>query len=319
MRSDLKLIYDWVDQNYRHLNLHIKQLDWTKKYGANIFDFESSIEIDNSVFIGRSADFCKELAIVKSIVEALERSSVPANSTSSGFAAHLDEKLASLKAKNELIEHDLFLRSFHSKKSFKKITRPELRFGKFNSDIDKCFQKVDFYLMNILDGFYFTIARIRFNDGIILGIGSEYTIEKSCEKSFLELIRKFSYYKKSQVKSITLAEFSLICNPTFFDHGLLALNGDYNEMITFLFDDRELFLKNDFQFYSSTIFVSDYTWNHRLIDLNIPLYLKRAESDKMIKLYTGIPKVEYFSNVNLFAHNSKNDDTHLMLLPHPIA
>src|SRR3989338_3968986 len=107
MENSKKLI-DWALSRHQLLDLKVTKLTWVDEWIPGHFDFNTQISVGSEVFKGRGFSNNIEIAMVKSIAEALERAVCKYNGIhSSGVAAHTDKIQAQINAKTELIERDL--------------------------------------------------------------------------------------------------------------------------------------------------------------------------------------------------------------------
>jgi len=284
--KDNSVFFNWLTANHSNLNLVLTDLTWVKNWGADFYDYQASINLNGNIYLGRGVDKVSDLALIKSVAESLERSLTPSGQTSSGIAVHTNENEAARNAINELVEHELFLSYFNSKKNIPILKRPDRIYGTGESLIQRNYQKTDFFCMGFFKERYFVVAKYDFGDGFILGLGSHDDCALACEKAFFELVRKLSFYLKNPPVPLTLEDFKNTQHHTFEHHRLLSISKDYASRVSFLFEDKPDSKFIEF-FYS--INVETLQWDSILRELNVPLYAKRAISNNINKLYVGMP------------------------------
>lgn len=192
-----KRLEDWIEINHKELGLSVTSLNWTKDNNLDFYDFYSTIQISNRVYQGRGTSRIKNEAIIKSIVEAIERVVCFDNDIhSNGVAAHSSIDMAKENAKNELIERDNYLSHYllHYKgKSINSDPRLNDLLEFLNNN------HFSYEFKNVSLGRKCSIAfYATFNNTTYLGFGCSNSLYKAQEKALFEALTKISsaLYKK---------------------------------------------------------------------------------------------------------------------------
>lgn len=217
MASD-SVVEQWIIDNKRQLNLSLNELSWPDFFLPGLHDFSAKITVHGETFFGRGTDFNRRSAMLKSIVEAIERATIKLNglTLSTGMSAHSTEKGAKLNSYHELLQFDrVFCHHFAAKAySLTKINQTNFidlevlkrEFSERNVSID-CFS-----LTPSRDAVvYVAIMHHKYpktHQGIVCGFGASSKHEDALEKALIECLREgvgiFFNHEKPSVPLETL-------------------------------------------------------------------------------------------------------------------
>lgn len=320
--ANIQILKNWATDNLSQSNCTIKNLNWVDDYKLEFTDVHLEIVLEDRTYIGRGSDLIPDIAIYKALSESIERYALSKLNfkNSNGLACHYDLEKSKSNALNEKIERHLFLCHFHSSIPFKKITHHEF-FQKHKNTIEIISQKkceLRFYHMldsNKLHSVLCVTSGFFRNEpfGYVLGMGTEQNIFSAMEKSFLENLRKLSFFLNTDTKGLSYSEF-INCEVYDFNfHGKLGLNIDYANSIKFLFEkdgyaSQQIFYDVEYQVFDLS----------KIEILNkIPLFLAFADSKQLFDIYLGKPTSIRTDLLRAFCSNSKSL-LNLNPLSHPI-
>lgn len=335
----------WAIKNAKELGLIITQQIWVNRLklatDIELHSFSCEVNINGLKVKGFGKDKKQDIAIKKSIIEAIERVLIHEYNleTSNGVAGHVIFDLAKKNAINELIERDLFLCHFLTKIPYQEISdeliKPELK--KIQYFLEKHKIKISlFYLgevgcLGLLDGQY---ADRSF--GYIVSSSYSESIESAIENTVFNLTQSGFYRLNenndlSDQMPLSIEDFKCIKHPNFKHHGLLALHQDYVNSISFLFENK----KNEIQdrdqnqnqnqkyhlgrpFNRDTIVCNNLVSSYAVLK-NIPAHFVQAQSKQAQNLFLGFPIEE---SVNLDRLSQFSNKVHniqsIFNKPHPM-
>lgn len=314
----------WAIANAKNLGLAITQLNWPSHIASlEIHSFSCEISVRNRKSKGFGKGKTQELAIKKAIIETIERYLLNEFNfkTSNGIAGHTDYSLTQKNAIDELIERDLFLCHFFTKTPFKRI--PEIHYiEKYQKLITWSeWSKIKFTLyylgqtgcLGLIDGrnannpFGYTVTST-FSD----------SLDNSIENTMSNLVQRGFYYHSHQnsLDNISLDEFVKLENPNFVQHGLLALNIEYANSISFLFEGNTGIVGPALR--DSSITCVPIQSSDPLLK-NIPASFARAYCEDAQNLFLGMPTKDIlnFSRLSSFSNREQNMHT-ILNKPHPM-
>jgi hypothetical protein len=318
-------LMSWLSNNLDTINFKSTNLNWVKNFNLPYNDIHSEFKFGDKNYIGRGSDSSLDLAILKSFSECVERFGLTIFDiqTSNGVACHPELVNAKKNAFDELIERHLFLCHFHSSIPFKKIKIDTfLNLEALNTKLIS--KKIDLNFFTLLESqdVYSVLCVAnglkRENPwGLTFGMGTDCTMKLAIEKALIENMRKVSYYLSSNdlIEKISLSDFNRLADYTFRDHGKLALDVNYAESISYLFEENG-FKKNRLQLKSV-----DYTFydlNQIKVFKEIPLSLVRCTSKEVQPLYVGPSETHLNLDILQLFCEDISIDFRLNLLPHPL-
>jgi len=347
---DQKDLTDWILNHREALKLEITETLWPEKYEIDLCDTRAQIKIEDKTYFGSGSDNIKDLAILKSFSEAVERFYLLKSKlkTSNGISCHINYDLAFQTSKNELLERDLFLCHFLTKTPFLPVSPPPEFSAKFlTSRLKSQFElekiEIDFFTSNRkMKNVEFLVRAINGLNcikpfGLIIGSAAktefnfQYGLHELFEKSFIEAMRQFDFhYNMNPIQTLSINEFSKLKVQTFNDHAKLGLSTDYANKIQFLFDrsfeltkkasmpkslDVKEMNSNDLYFSETLKYSSE---NHDAGFLNLPLRVLGLECSELQNLFTGTTTIDKINLARLqqFSKNPQLSYLDLNQLPH---
>ncbi|NBO39049.1 hypothetical protein EBU99_10750 [bacterium] len=294
----------WINEFTGKIGFEFSSFDWTKKIPTDAYDIQCSFVRNGKSYLGRGTESKKDLAIIKSTAEMLERfflDQIDEADSSNGVAVHTDVKLAEISALCELLERDSFFCHFLTKTPFTeieissfphssllqdtmsllKLHGAEIRIGQMRTDSRFC---------SVVCAIYGLSAKTPF--GMTLGTSVKLTVEEAIESALTEAARSAIAYLLNP-ELLTTEKLSLdkrsFSRPE--DHLRLGLNTDYAVQF------REIFFRSDFgqiELSGSEIDferISISSFKPELFDgslcMSPPVFLARASSDSLINLFFG--------------------------------
>ena len=295
-------------------DLLLKRLDWLSVIPVQLpfFDYELTVFLSNgSRIIGRGTDQSNEIAVLKAIVECVERICVRRSfENSNGWAGHLNLRSAESNAKLELIERDLYLCHFLTKRPFMKIgidhiavprwlkETADFLFEKYNVEI--CIGRMfgsdtlNAVAIAIFGGLYF---------GVITSQSCSVSLAAAIEKAAIESLRNAVHEISgdSGSRPLSLGEFSKLKNMGPRNHYLLGLHSSSVPLVRGLYSESKISIDDAIPDCFRTIVFFDKTPS-----TSIPFHIVKAECELMQKMFFGLPSVEKI-NINRlidFTNNS---------------
>ena len=242
----------WLSTHREKFGAQFKELSWPKSYGVDVFDFVTAIKINDQTFEGRGVDTFREIALEKSVSEAIERYiCIILGFDSVGFSvsAVIDTKIHS---ENELLER------YYLDQHLKNKT-PLFNFEKNNN------LAVEHYVMNTPNNMFGLVCRIRSLDysKITFGFSLDQNMESAINKSFLEALPNYAWLdQKSNDSHQNIpwhisAEFTEDLNSLLFDKAhTFEFNFPEPKIINIVVDWKSLSLLSGLQI-QATRFVID--------------------------------------------------------------
>ncbi|MFZ4402870.1 MAG: YcaO-like family protein [Pseudobdellovibrionaceae bacterium] len=312
-----------------------KDLTWIQNVFPGWVDVFSKIEINGTSVSGWGADQDPTTALTKSIAECLERYVLHKNKnflTSNGMAAHTGPEKARLNAGFELLERDLFLCHFYTQTPLAPFAEQNLNAYPWISSAKKFAEdirfRMTFYRLGP-SGAVCTLDCMQSNEPLGYVISSAYksTVEESLRSSFIESARRaFLLNDKDKINSspsitaLALADFLQIPQPTFGDHGRLALDPNYaSQYLNPLFRNLDSGPQMDVvEIHFSDLNIEMIPWCSPHSS-PCPFYFARATSTKVQNLFLGQPTNNQLNQERLMQFlNLKNPRASLILAPHPL-
>jgi hypothetical protein len=217
-------MFGWRAQHAAQL---LNELGWELKqapgFSVNnkiIYDFVVRGNGSIPGAVGRGVDPDPELAIIKSVIEAIERciylEKAQPGSTGNGWAVHLKESLAKLKALSELLERDAFFCHFITEQPFEEM-------ADHGYDINSIALRM--FKMETPWGHSRLAYAEHPNGSFKIGFGFSHESAKAAEwASLAETCRSQAHREK-----ITTAEFYTKHRADPASHGRLLQNAEYRK------------------------------------------------------------------------------------------
>lgn len=235
-----KRLLQWILSKKDSLGIEIRHQEWAKSLG--LYSYISIMKFKGTQYAGFGSDSRKELALIKSFAELVERVSLSSAThihNSNGVAAHTDPQIAKISAAFELIERDLFLCHFYSRKAFKKYAI---------SNEDKQTISLKNYLadrgirleVGIAADFCKVYAVIccgfLAQGGCLIGSSASYSLQSALHKSLLELVRSCS--DLNRLKPLSFDDFAKLENIRPIHHKRLGLHPEASALMEEMFSNH---------------------------------------------------------------------------------
>lgn len=300
----MKHFIDWINEFNVALGLEYTLFDWTKELSIDAHDIQCSFSKNGKTYSGRGTDLSKELAIIRSTAEMLERfflDQLHDADSSNGVAVHTESKLAELSALFELLERDSFFCHFLTKTPFEEIT---LSMGSQSAlserilsllkskDAEICIAKMrtDPRFSSVVCAIFGLESQVPF--GMTLGTSVKLTVEEAIDAALIESARSaIAYLSNPHHLRDLKVEKKLFHFSRPEDHLILGLNTDYardfketffrKNMLESVATDQGIeFDKISISSFKTELFDSS-------IAMNPPLFLARASSSSLMNLFFG--------------------------------
>lgn len=316
----------WLVQNIDRFDIQIERLSWIDDLVPGLTDVNVVLQKDGNRYSGWGFGDTADLALTKALAELFERIVLQEYqfATSNGFAAHSSVVDAGRNAIREMYERDLFLCHFLtrtplSRRSDDLINRSGLE--RMQTWFEK--QGVTFSLHRL--GLYGVVAVLdgrgaRHPFGLIFGAAVKDNQLEAALSASIEACRDgarlLAKGENGPREAIALSEFLNIQDPSFSDHGRLALDLEYTASIRWFIEGNE-----EFQIDNRLHEVSVTEVDPRAIEfVDLPLKFVKAKSEMLQDLFVGAPtredvnlrRLQEFTGLDL-------NWSDLNKLPHPFA
>jgi hypothetical protein len=291
--------------------ISVTQLDWTKQYDLELYDYLIELQIGEFKTTGRGTSKNETEAIQIAFSEAVERLIIKEHgiANSSGCAVHLDREQSIINSRNELIERDCFLCYFYLGSNLKNHLVKE------KNGLTLFFEKLGITYRNYLlysSDIYISLNVIFDKSGLIFGLGVNNNKSQSIYKAMIESIRQYIHIIHfGNKQTMSVEEFRLKEDHSFNDHGNLLFDHKYLSKIFTKFREK-IVLKYH---YPQDGFISTQYGSTALPDL--PLIFTRTNNKNLQSLYLGAPhnniNMKRLSEFNIPQKDSLNNN-----LPHPL-
>lgn len=182
---------NWLYSKRAELNPRFKEFNWPSKIFPGVFDFETKISWGDIEADGRGVDPRREIALEKSVAEAIERlicKTLGFDSVGFAVAATHDP---SQHAKFESLERFYLNRHLESSIPFSKIEYSFAGANILKASISSA--AVGFYRMKTPENLFGLVCRIHSNDSTSFGFALSNSLDISAQRSFLESIPSFAW------------------------------------------------------------------------------------------------------------------------------
>lgn len=185
----------WLYINREKFCAQFKELNWPKSYGLDVFDFVTTIQINGQFFEGRGVDTYREIALEKSVSEAIERYiciSLGFDSVGFSVSGVIDTEV---HAQNELLERYYLAQHLKNKTPLFNLENKSLKDDSIRKFEEKNNLAVEHYVMNTPNNMFGLVCRIRSLDfnRITFGFSLNQNIEHAIDKSFLEALPNYAW------------------------------------------------------------------------------------------------------------------------------
>jgi ribosomal protein S12 methylthiotransferase accessory factor YcaO len=300
----MKPFVDWINEFNLQLGLDYTLLDWTKELSIDAFDIQCDFRKDGKTYSGRGTAVSRELAVIKSTAEVLERfflDQLHDADSSNGVAVHTECKLAELAALFELLERDSFFCHFLTRTPFQEFDLSGVSKSALSQNIISLLKskkaEIRIAKMRTDPRFSSVICAIfglgaQFPFGMTLGTSVKLTLEEAIDAALIESARSaIAYLSNPHLLKVLIDEkkHSHFSRPE--DHLIVGLKSDYAA------DFRESFFRNGFhnsrpseeEIDFDKISISSFQPElfEGSISMNPPLFLARASSSSLMNLFFG--------------------------------
>lgn len=314
---------EWALKKSDSLGLKIENLNWLQEFLPDWIDLSAKIQVEGKEYYGRGHSQSRDKALLKAIVEAIERAiCLETLETTNGVAAHTELNKAKENAFNELIERDLFLSHFLTATAFEAIEDSIFSLPKTILDfVQNQNTAVLFYRMkqtNVGTGIVCMISH-KSDWGCILGLSFGVDdIKDLCLKAFLEGFRQYYHlqYKSELGNNLSLDQFFKKESWNFNSHQSLSLNREYFDQISFLFKDSAVSPKGIVN-YDIEKFIFNVLYSKRKLFDNIPLHIVSCIGNDVQTLTPGPFLPKNISTEGLLRFGEMLNEK-MFKLPHPI-
>lgn len=188
-------IANWLYKNRDQFQAQFKELNWPSSYGITIFDFVTTIKFNDQIIEGRGVDAYREVALEKSVSEAIERYiclSMDFSSVGFSVSGVIDTEIHAL---NELYERYYLDQHIKNKIPLFNLESRFKKDGSIPNFEDKNNLIVDHYIMNTPDAKFGLVCRISSIDRskIAFGFSLSQNIESAIDKSFFEALPNYAW------------------------------------------------------------------------------------------------------------------------------
>lgn len=329
--DDAKELIQWALNSRDRLNVELTNFSWPKQFGLNQADFHFKFILDGKTYEGRGMSPSSNTAIIKSIVEAIERTTIDCNSlkSSNGVAAHFNIQLAQENALCELIERDIFLCNYlcvnAGVREIENHLLPNVilkSLTHFNHDN----VQFKFYQLGTLLQRHVVLAianGFKSNNpfGCVIGIAANINLESAILSAFNEAARSSVTYVADEVCSswnqktedfFTTKQFSIL------EHKRLAMTKEHGIKLWEYYLQKKNSPIIESQIDLNRINLSLLTLPVELRNLGISAY--QAQSDEVQNLFFGTTEINNI-NIERLESYSKSKMTANMInfLTHPLS
>lgn len=317
--ADATRAIGWIlSQN--SFNVKIESAEWIGEILPGWTDICCTVNFGDREVVAWGASDSTDVALLKAFAEAAERGVFLKGSagTSNGFAAHLNREDARKNALNELLERDLFLCHFLTNTPFKSLDvsllKDSSQIARINAFSTRLGLRTRYFhlgrsgVLCVCDGL-FNQPKV----GFVVGASYKEDINLSFLGATVETLRQAHFNEKlrvnRQLKVLTLSQFSELAQPRFEDHGALALDVEYAESISNLFENVATVNIN--QVDSNCISIIDLPW---IDEGYCPFFFAQASASRAQQMFVGLPKK---SKLNLDRLMEASGSRQINSKPHP--
>ena len=184
-------LVSWLYSKRLELNPKFKEFNWPARVFPGVFDFATTITWNGIESNGRGVDSQREIALEKSVAEAIERlicKSIGFDSVGFAVAGTHDPED---HAKFEAMERYFLSKHLEDKIPFSKIVFESGEIQKFKSANTDA--TIEFYRMQTPRNIFGIVCAIKSNQTIALGFGLTESLEKSIQRSMFEALPNYAW------------------------------------------------------------------------------------------------------------------------------
>jgi len=242
-------ITDWIMAAADDLDLRIVNLGWTERWAPGIQAIAATITLGDCAFTGHGADEDLDTAVVKAVVEALERATKAESAlpTTSGLAGHVNADQAARNALREFIERDAFFCHYLTGTPFRQLgdmtqlPTAAIDWQRLQGISRTEGVELQFASLTVPDGFHGVVCAAFGADaarpfGVILGLGCEQSTAQAAQKAALECLGNVAAQLDGRLgPALSADSFKSLSKPWVFDHLHLGLDEESASVMRRLF------------------------------------------------------------------------------------
>lgn len=328
--DDAKKLIHWALNLKPDYKAEISNFDWPQRFALNQLDYHFKFTYKEETYDGRGLAVSSEIALVKAIVEAIERTIIDKHqlNNSNGIAAHFDIVQATESALCELIERDVFLCNYlcveggvqeveqHLLPDFCLTTVKEFE----NKNVSICFYELGMLLnrtviLAITNGFD------RLNPfGCVIGLGASLIKEKAIAAAFSEVARNtVTYIDRDSCIEWHQSENDFFKednqNFSILEHGKLALSEEYGRWLWNYFLEKKKYKIKDNDIRENEIEINVLELDRVFAELGVKVVQARSKAMQNLffnktqpqkinqdRLYRYMQAAYSVENINLRTH-----------------
>ncbi len=205
MASETRLTR-WLVDNRHALGFSLREIDWSRHWRRQLFDFEAEILIHGKAIVGRGTDQNERLALEKACAEAIERAiCVSLGISSKGMAVHISAQLAIENSKSEAIERSIF--DWHLETNYPFVQIQDHFFNDFVAPlVMNDGTSIRLFRMVSVNELEYLICLICENGHQFLGMSGSKSIQDSASKALIEALRNLLAYREDSVRFLASVE-----------------------------------------------------------------------------------------------------------------
>lgn len=217
----------WLYSKRQELNPKFKEFNWPARVFPGVFDFATIITWNGIESNGRGVDSQREIALEKSVAEAIERlicKSVGFDSVGFALAGTHDPED---HAKFEAMERYFLNKHLEEKIPFYQIAFENEDIQKFRSANAEA--KIEFYRMQTPRHIFGIVCAMKSKQTTALGFGLSESFEKSIQRSMFEALPNYAWLT-DEVKSLA-EKMPWHIEPNFFSKMEPLLSNQFNQAV----------------------------------------------------------------------------------------
>lgn len=331
--DDAKKLIHWALNLNPEFKVEISNFDWPQRFSLNQLDYHFKFRYNEQTYDGRGLAKSSETALVKAIVEAVERTVLDKHNlkNSNGIAAHFDSVQATENALCELIERDLFLCTYLCVEAGVQEIDKNLLPESYLTTIKEFENKnvhVRFYeLGTLLNRTVILVIANGFDllnpFGCVIGLGASLIKDKAIAAAFSEVARNtvtyidrnscIEWYKsESDFFNVTDQNFSIL------EHGKIALSETYGRWLWNYFSEKKKYKMKDHDIQENEIEIRALDLDNAFVELGIKVVQARSRAMQNLFFHKTTPEKINLARLERFVKKPISFEE-LNLTPHPIA
>ncbi len=331
--DDAKKLIHWALNLTSEYETEISNFDWPQRFSLDKLDYHFKFKYNEKSYDGRGLADSSEIALVKAIVEAVERTALDKHNlkNSNGLAAHFDLTQASENALCELVERDVFLCNYLWVEAGVQEIDKNLFSDTFLETLKKFENEnvhIRFYelgtLLNRTVILAITNGFNRINPfGCVIGLGCSLIKEKAIAAAFSEAARNtVTYIDSNNCIEWHKSEIDFfndeIQNFSILEHGKLALSETYGRWLWNYFLEKKKYKIIDHDIQENEIEIQELELDYAFADLGVKVVQARSKTMQNLFFHKTVPENINLGRLERFTKSSLLFED-LNLRTHPIA